>query len=60
MRHEHVGPLDRACEGCLVEAQQLIDEKDRAWWRGCLWALALGALAVSAMLALSWWLSREG
>lgn len=54
MRHKHQGPVDRACPGCLDEANEITAEMNRqAFWR-LMMAAFLVALAVGSMLLLSW------
>ena len=59
MKHKHVGPPDRACDGCYVEAQQLIEAEDdevRRAWRKILVVYFVGLILLTCILV--WKLHR--
>lgn len=60
MRHKHVGPLDRACSGCVEEALQIETEfRRQRFWRVML-IMFLIFLAISSMALLSWKIGEKG
>ncbi len=53
MNHRHFGPPNRACSGCLVEANEQFQEiRRQRFWRGVLFAFLFAALV--GALTLFW------
>jgi len=50
VNHEHVGPLDRACEGCYIEAQALIEKEDDEARRAWRWILLVYIVSMIALV----------
>lgn len=60
MKHKHMAPLNRACEGCIQEAQERQREEFRARVREVVVAVGFVVVVVLAMYALSIALHRHG
>lgn len=53
MKHKHVGPIDRACEGCIVEANgEYLKRQRRA-------TIAGYSLLIALVIVGMWFLSRH-
>ena len=60
MRHDHVGPLDKACPGCFIELwEDEQEEKRQVFWRRML-VIFLIVLAIGSMAALSFAINKYG
>lgn len=58
MNHNHTGPEDTACNGCLDEANEIYRKTERR--KTVAGLLLLIALVLVGMGALSWYLSQHG
>lgn len=52
MNHKHVGPLDQACDGCLIEANAEFRVRERRK------TIAGLILLIALLLVALYWLSR--
>jgi len=58
MNHKHIGPEDEACPGCIDEAGEIYRSQERS--KTVAGLVILIALVITAMAALSWYLTEHG